>query len=208
MLAGHDNRVSCLGVTEDGVAVCTGSWDSFLKIWNWGNRKKCTIKWWWWWCLVKKGRSNFSRNCCKTTKSSSLLAGSAAAGHCHACSAQEMQLQNNWSRINSKKIDRSPLVFLPIGSKRFVCGFVLPVTGLFPRSFVRHIFWQVLGLSRRMSAEQGSQTSCYDLLRSLIKQSSCKKNYVLLFASFRHHLRIVMIITSSSASSKSKFFRF
>ena len=36
VLAGHDNRVSCLGVTEDGMAVCTGSWDSFLKIWNWG----------------------------------------------------------------------------------------------------------------------------------------------------------------------------
>ncbi|XP_065189764.1 guanine nucleotide-binding protein subunit beta-1 [Sycon ciliatum] len=34
VLAGHDNRVSCLGVTEDGLAVCTGSWDSFLKIWN------------------------------------------------------------------------------------------------------------------------------------------------------------------------------
>lgn len=36
VLAGHDNRVSCLGVTEDGMAVATGSWDSFLKIWNWG----------------------------------------------------------------------------------------------------------------------------------------------------------------------------
>ena len=35
VLAGHDNRVSCLGVTEDGMAVSTGSWDSFLKIWNW-----------------------------------------------------------------------------------------------------------------------------------------------------------------------------
>merc|ERR1712002_296525 len=34
VLAGHDNRVSCLGVTEDGMAVCTGSCDSFLKIWN------------------------------------------------------------------------------------------------------------------------------------------------------------------------------
>ena len=50
VLAGHDNRVSCLGVTEDGktrtevkpetnidipgMAVCTGSWDSFLKVWN------------------------------------------------------------------------------------------------------------------------------------------------------------------------------
>ncbi|KYN16288.1 Guanine nucleotide-binding protein G(I)/G(S)/G(T) subunit beta-1 [Trachymyrmex cornetzi] len=28
ILAGHDNRVSCLGVTEDGMAVATGSWDS------------------------------------------------------------------------------------------------------------------------------------------------------------------------------------
>lgn len=34
VLAGHDNRVSCLGVTDDGMAVSTGSWDSFLKIWN------------------------------------------------------------------------------------------------------------------------------------------------------------------------------
>lgn len=34
VLAGHDNRVSCLGVTEDGMAVGTGSWDSFLRIWN------------------------------------------------------------------------------------------------------------------------------------------------------------------------------
>lgn len=34
VLAGHDNRVSCLGVTDDGMAACTGSWDSFLKIWN------------------------------------------------------------------------------------------------------------------------------------------------------------------------------
>jgi WD40 repeat protein len=34
VLAGHDNRVSCLGVMEDGMAVCTGSWDSFLRIWN------------------------------------------------------------------------------------------------------------------------------------------------------------------------------
>lgn len=35
VLAGHDNRVSCLGVTDDGMAVATGSWDSFLRIWNW-----------------------------------------------------------------------------------------------------------------------------------------------------------------------------
>lgn len=34
VLTGHDNRVSCLGVTEDGLAIATGSWDSFLKIWN------------------------------------------------------------------------------------------------------------------------------------------------------------------------------
>lgn len=34
VLASHENRVSCLGVTEDGMALCTGSWDSFLKIWN------------------------------------------------------------------------------------------------------------------------------------------------------------------------------
>ena len=32
-LAGHDNRVSCLGVSNDGMALCTGSWDSFLKLW-------------------------------------------------------------------------------------------------------------------------------------------------------------------------------
>ena len=32
-LAGHDNRVSCLGVCNDGSALCTGSWDSFLKLW-------------------------------------------------------------------------------------------------------------------------------------------------------------------------------
>jgi len=33
MLDGHDNRVSCLGVNHDGTALCTGSWDSLLKIW-------------------------------------------------------------------------------------------------------------------------------------------------------------------------------
>lgn len=32
-LDGHDNRVSCLGVNFDGTALCTGSWDSLLKIW-------------------------------------------------------------------------------------------------------------------------------------------------------------------------------
>lgn len=32
VLEGHDNRVSCLGVSSDGMALCTGSWDSFLKV--------------------------------------------------------------------------------------------------------------------------------------------------------------------------------
>jgi len=32
-LVGHDNRVSCLGVTHDGKALCTGSWDTLLKVW-------------------------------------------------------------------------------------------------------------------------------------------------------------------------------
>jgi guanine nucleotide-binding protein G(I)/G(S)/G(T) subunit beta-1 len=32
-LEAHDNRVSCLGVNNDGTALCTGSWDSLLKIW-------------------------------------------------------------------------------------------------------------------------------------------------------------------------------
>jgi len=32
-LQGHDNRVSCLGVSSDGMALCTGSWDALLKIW-------------------------------------------------------------------------------------------------------------------------------------------------------------------------------
>jgi len=33
VLAGHENRVSCLGVSQDGMALCTGSWDGMLKIW-------------------------------------------------------------------------------------------------------------------------------------------------------------------------------
>ncbi len=31
-LSGHENRVSCLGVSSDGMALCTGSWDSTLKV--------------------------------------------------------------------------------------------------------------------------------------------------------------------------------
>nr|ODN93910.1 guanine nucleotide-binding protein subunit beta [Cryptococcus depauperatus CBS 7841]ODN99814.1 guanine nucleotide-binding protein subunit beta [Cryptococcus depauperatus CBS 7855] len=34
VLAGHDNRISCLGVSGDGMALATGSWDSLLKIWS------------------------------------------------------------------------------------------------------------------------------------------------------------------------------
>ncbi|XP_056154190.1 guanine nucleotide-binding protein G(I)/G(S)/G(T) subunit beta-3b [Lampris incognitus] len=34
VLSGHDNRVSCTGVPADGMGVCTGSWDSFMKLWN------------------------------------------------------------------------------------------------------------------------------------------------------------------------------
>ncbi|KAJ3487131.1 hypothetical protein NLI96_g3761 [Meripilus lineatus] len=33
VLTGHENRVSCLGVSADGMALCTGSWDSTLRVW-------------------------------------------------------------------------------------------------------------------------------------------------------------------------------
>jgi len=32
-LDGHENRISCLGVSANGHALCTGSWDAVLKIW-------------------------------------------------------------------------------------------------------------------------------------------------------------------------------
>ncbi|CAN0483447.1 unnamed protein product, partial [Hapterophycus canaliculatus] len=32
-LARPQNRVSCLGVNPKGEALCTGSWDTLLKIW-------------------------------------------------------------------------------------------------------------------------------------------------------------------------------
>lgn len=32
-LQGHTNRVSCLEASPNGMALCTGSWDSMLKIW-------------------------------------------------------------------------------------------------------------------------------------------------------------------------------
>ncbi len=31
-LVGHENRVSCLGVSNDGISLCTGSWDSSVRI--------------------------------------------------------------------------------------------------------------------------------------------------------------------------------
>lgn len=31
-LSGHDNRVSCLGVSNDGISLCTGSWDSLVSL--------------------------------------------------------------------------------------------------------------------------------------------------------------------------------
>jgi len=31
-LVGHENRVSCLGVSNDGISLCTGSWDSLVRI--------------------------------------------------------------------------------------------------------------------------------------------------------------------------------
>lgn len=31
-LSGHENRVSCLGVNNKGEALCTGSWDTYLKV--------------------------------------------------------------------------------------------------------------------------------------------------------------------------------
>ncbi|PWN48601.1 putative G-protein beta subunit Bpp1 [Violaceomyces palustris] len=33
VLAAHENRVSCLGVSTDGMALCTGSWDARLLVW-------------------------------------------------------------------------------------------------------------------------------------------------------------------------------
>lgn len=32
-LEGHENRVSCIGIPKDGMSLCTGSWDTFLKVW-------------------------------------------------------------------------------------------------------------------------------------------------------------------------------
>jgi len=34
VLVAHEARVSCLGVSSDGMALATGSWDSVLRVWN------------------------------------------------------------------------------------------------------------------------------------------------------------------------------
>jgi len=36
----HDNRISCLGLSADGSALCTGSWDKNLKIWAFGGHRR------------------------------------------------------------------------------------------------------------------------------------------------------------------------
>ncbi|KAJ4880755.1 Guanine nucleotide-binding protein subunit beta [Raphanus sativus] len=36
----HKNRISCLGMSADGSALCTGSWDSNLKIWAFGGHRR------------------------------------------------------------------------------------------------------------------------------------------------------------------------
>lgn len=33
-LVAHEARVSCVGVSEDGMAVATGSWDTTMRVWN------------------------------------------------------------------------------------------------------------------------------------------------------------------------------
>lgn len=39
VLTGHENRVSCLGVSADGMALCTGSWDSTLRV-----KRLCSLR--------------------------------------------------------------------------------------------------------------------------------------------------------------------
>src|SRR6186997_3263210 len=39
-LSGHDNRVSCLGVSNDGISLCTGSWDSLVS-----DASQCVCEW-------------------------------------------------------------------------------------------------------------------------------------------------------------------
>ncbi|CAN6461853.1 unnamed protein product [Victoria cruziana] len=36
----HESRISCLGLSADGSALCTGSWDRKLKIWAFGGERR------------------------------------------------------------------------------------------------------------------------------------------------------------------------
>jgi len=36
----HEGRISCMGLSSDGSALCTGSWDTNLKIWAFGGHRK------------------------------------------------------------------------------------------------------------------------------------------------------------------------
>eukprot|EP01018_Ginkgo_biloba_P002216 Gb_19725 [translate_table: standard] len=36
----HSKRISCLGLSADGTALCTGSWDQNLKIWAFGGHRR------------------------------------------------------------------------------------------------------------------------------------------------------------------------
>uniref|UniRef100_A0ACD5WD62 Uncharacterized protein n=1 Tax=Avena sativa TaxID=4498 RepID=A0ACD5WD62_AVESA len=36
----HEGRISCLGLSSDGSALCTGSWDKNLKIWAFSGHRK------------------------------------------------------------------------------------------------------------------------------------------------------------------------
>lgn len=36
----HEGRITCLGLSADGSALCTGSWDKNLKIWAFGGHRK------------------------------------------------------------------------------------------------------------------------------------------------------------------------
>lgn len=36
----HEGRITCLGLSADGSALCTGSWDTNLKIWAFGGHRK------------------------------------------------------------------------------------------------------------------------------------------------------------------------
>ncbi|BBN14991.1 hypothetical protein MPTK1_6g16090 [Marchantia polymorpha subsp. ruderalis] len=36
---GHEKRISCLGLSRDGSALCTGSWDNTLKVWAFSGRR-------------------------------------------------------------------------------------------------------------------------------------------------------------------------